>query len=123
MLKWVLLLALCSFPSIGGTHEIERIVLCDTEYQVAQFSHFFEEATETNALQAVAKVNAEHNKTSCVLAYAAYIRGDLISTMKVDEGAGNITEVLVLGIKVKDEWKKTEPFVQYTIFFVKQEDV
>lgn len=123
IVKMLMLAVLCSFPVSGMAHEVERIVICDTEYQTAQFSVFFEDATEKGALEAVAKVNAEHNKFSCVITEAAYVRGDLKATMVVDTGIGQITEILVLAIKIKDEWKRTEPFVQYTIFFIKVEDV
>ena len=95
--------------------EIGTGLICDTSHQVERYIALLEVGTE----QALAAVNEEaQSKHACAVVTIAYTISGGITTVRYQEQAYQVVEIVVVGTLVHGQWKKTEPFTQYTLFLV-----
>jgi hypothetical protein len=87
-------------------------IICDEAAQVARVIT----ATDTDAM--LVAVNGE-KANACGILEIAYIRhGEVGDTVYVHDRAWQLTQILVIGIKMPDGWGRVEPMLQWTAFQV-----
>jgi hypothetical protein len=93
----------------GGTEvEIATNLICDTQQQVERFVAVF----DGNAEAAISAVNKEANTPhACVIATAAYMKGEELTTATAGNGAGTFTvmKITIVGVLTLEGFQVVQP--------------
>jgi hypothetical protein len=100
----------CLLATRVQAQEVEQgeSVFCDTQVQIEQLAAYYDIQPISEALQEVNRV-APH---ACEPLLAAFIRGDQVKAVRVNQGTVHLYEVLVVGVW-SGQWSKVDPIIQY----------
>jgi hypothetical protein len=108
----------CLLATRGHAQEAEQgeAVFCDTQAQIEQFAAYYEIHPISEALEQVNHA-APH---SCVPLLAAFIRGEQVKAVRINQGTVHLYEVLVVGVW-REQWGKVDPTIQYIAVLDREE--
>lgn len=96
--------------------EVGQGIVCDSAQQVTRF---LEIGGEPQA--ALDKVNAEANDpVACVLLGVAFVRGEQTTTVRNQDGAWRVTQILVMAVYLPTGWQSIAPHVYYSALRVEE---
>jgi hypothetical protein len=119
----ILVLLLCASvraQETGQAIEVGTGPICDTPKQVERLAALY----ERDAQSAVRTVNAEeHDPSACGIARLAFLRGARIATVRTQDAAFEIVEVLVVGIVTPAGFLMRPPAVYFSLFKIDERPV
>jgi hypothetical protein len=92
-------------------------VLCNTAEQTARYVALL----ESDAGQALNKVNSENEGRPCTMARVAFIRGKEVARTRAKDSAVAIVEIQVVGIVTPLGIDRIAPLPQFTLFSVEEQ--
>jgi hypothetical protein len=92
-------------------------VFCDTQVQIEQFAAYSESRPISEALEQVNRAAPN----ACAPLLAAFIRGEQVKAVRINQGTVHLYEVLVVGVWI-GQWGKVDPKIQYIAVLDNEED-
>jgi hypothetical protein len=102
--------------------EVETNLFCDTQQQIERFAALFN-SDQVSAEAAIAEINAENKMAeSCVVATAAYHRGQTVSTVRSGGVAFDVARIVVVGVYTINGLEQSQPTELFTLIPQSDED-
>ena len=96
--------------------DVDTNLICDTRQQVERFVALFD-SNKGSAEAAIAGVNAEHaTPDACVIATAAYRRGEAVASVKSAHATFDVTPITVVGVYTVNGFERAAPAEFFTLF-------
>jgi hypothetical protein len=97
-------------------------IICDSSAQVERYLALKNDNASVE--DAIKTVNTEANQSSaCGMAMVAFMTGDPIAKVSVQDGTMHVTKITVLAIATEHGWQQVPGTVQYTAFLEKLQSV
>ena len=119
LVRLALLLLVLAFPLGAQAQEVEQSagLVCDTITQIEQFVSLHNQKVSNS--DALVKVNGDKTPPACDVVIVAFYRGKVEKSVMTDGVVVEITAILVVGAYDGQQWIRTVPTPQYTIFRTK----
>jgi len=91
-------------------------LLCDHPEELERYVALYRKGDSAEAL--VDKINHEAGQSACEMITVAYVPGEKIKTIPIDDGFGAIVKVAIIGVYTGSQWLPTQPTEQFMIVSV-----
>ena len=91
-------------------------LLCDHPEELERYFALYHKGDSAKAL--IDRINHEAGQSACEMVTVAYVPGEKIKTIPIDNGFGAIVKVAIVGVYTGDQWLATQPIEQFMIVSV-----
>jgi len=105
-------------PATSSAQEIAvgAGLVCDHPEELERYIALHHKGDSAKAL--IDTINHEAGQSACEMVTVAYVPGEKIKTIPIDDGFGAIVKIAIVGIYTGDQWLLTQPTEQFMIVSV-----
>ena len=88
-------------------------LVCDRVEELERYVALYHKGDDAEAV--IDRINHELGQLACGMVTVAYVRGEDIKTIPIDDGFGTIVKVDIVGVHTGTQWILTQPTEQFMI--------